>query len=161
MLKWLKKYWPLLALIAVWFVFECAMSWAAFCDHVNYPTNENATEENNCVFRGPAASIIRFFIHRWKRTFEKPDAYTALFTAFLALFTFTLWWSTNKLWSVTDKSLRHSEDTAQRQLRAYMSVEPKGIGTYRPSDRVIARVGFRNSRMIFAKNVSTFHQLRT
>lgn len=47
-------------------------------------------------------------------------AVTAIATALIAYFTFTLKRSTDNLWNVTNRSLRHAEGTAIRELRAYV-----------------------------------------
>jgi len=41
----------------------------------------------------------------------------------IAIFTGTLWWSTRKLWVSTRNTLKHAQETAERQLRAYVFVE--------------------------------------
>jgi hypothetical protein len=84
------------------------------------------------------------------------EAITAAFTIVLALSTIALWLSTRELWRVTDSTLRHSEDTARKQLRAYISAEPDGVIDFNPADQVVARVRFQNTGSVFAKNVRTF-----
>ncbi len=42
---------------------------------------------------------------------------------FIAAFTGTLWFSTHLMWKASTSQLRHSENTAQRQLRAYIGIE--------------------------------------
>lgn len=61
----------------------------------------------------------------WYDTFfdHMPDWFVALFTGVLVCVTVALVRSTNKLWEAGERQLRHSADTAQRQLRAYISVE--------------------------------------
>jgi hypothetical protein len=116
--------WRILIFAAIWLIFECAMSWAAFCHQANgYGGEHQTTEKYNCIFKGPVASSMSSFLRLWMHVFDKPDAYVALFTGVLAIGTLALWWSTRKLWRVTDKTLRHSEDTARRQLRAYVGLE--------------------------------------
>jgi hypothetical protein len=138
MLRRLRKHWrAILILAAIWIAFECLVSWAAFCDPAN---NQSAPykshEENSCIFNGPVASGARFFFRWWSHTFDESDSYVALFTALLVLSTVGLWWSTRELWRVTDSTLRHSELTAQRQLRAYVSVVVGG-GWYQDRARNI------------------------
>jgi hypothetical protein len=45
---------------------------------------------------------------------------SAIATIFIALFTLTLKRSTDNLWEITNNTLKHSEKTAERQLRAYV-----------------------------------------
>ena len=54
------------------------------------------------------------------------DRRIADYTLGLAFFTGVLALSTIGLWVVTDLTLRHSRDTAERELRAYISHEPNG-----------------------------------
>lgn len=55
------------------------------------------------------------------------ENHEALFTvasgAAVAAFTGTLWWSTRKLWTSSEALLKHGQDTAQRQLRAYLDFD--------------------------------------
>jgi hypothetical protein len=75
----------------------------------------------------------------------------------LDFFTGILAFSTIGLWIATQLTLRHNRETAERQLRAYVSVEPKGIRKLYPNkDAVLAHVGFHNTGSIFAKNVRIF-----
>ena len=52
---------------------------------------------------------------------------TAFATLAIALFTWTLWRSSEKMWTATQDALRHAEETAERQLRAYVHVARGGI----------------------------------
>ena len=54
---------------------------------------------------------------------ENGEAITAFFTVVLGLSTVALWLSTRALWQVTSATLEHSERTAIRELRAYVSVK--------------------------------------
>ncbi len=72
---------------------------------------------------------IGVFIH------NNGEAITAFFTVVLAFSTIGLWLSTRELWRVTDKTLKHSEDTARKQLRAYISAEPDGVIDFIPDDQ--------------------------
>jgi len=78
-----------------------------------------------------------------------------LFAYELVVVTAYLVWATIRLWKAGEDQLIHAQDTARRQLRAYVSVEPEGISSYNPPDRVVARVRFHNTGSIFAKDVST------
>src|SRR5262249_34955021 len=52
--------------------------------------------------------------------------------------------------AVTWGLVRSAERTARKQLRAYISIEPEGIGDYRPGNRVVPRVSFHNTGSVFA-----------
>ena len=63
--------------------------------------------------------------------YEYRDTATAVATIFIALFTARLWFSTHRLWTVTRDTLSHAEETAERQLRAYVFPrEPKISGLF-------------------------------
>ncbi len=75
--------------------------------HTAQPTQQARTEHN------PIKAA-------WETVF--PDS-ISLFTAALFLATIALWLSTRKLWLAGEKQLAHSEDTARRQLRAYLDFD--------------------------------------
>jgi hypothetical protein len=54
-------------------------------------------------------------------------AITTLATIAIAFFTWTLWRSNEKMWIATQQALRHAEETAERQLRAYVHISRAGI----------------------------------
>jgi hypothetical protein len=101
--------WNILALAAIWLFFECWISWAAFCEHREYTAAYQAKEEYGCVFRGPIASIARAFYRWWVHTFDRPDAYIALFTAILAWSTITLWLATKRSTNIAERALTELE----------------------------------------------------
>jgi hypothetical protein len=108
------------ALIAIWIVFECMISWSAFCHQAdNYGVHYQATKENRCVFRGPTITAVQNLGASWERIFDKPDAYVALFTAVLAVSTIALWQSNEKMWAVT----KIAADAADRSARASISLQ--------------------------------------
>src|SRR5207248_847691 len=74
-----------------------------------------------------------------------PEFWTALATIFIAAFTYTLKKSTDNLWAITSKTLRHAEDTARRQLRAYLSLTPKDVINWtNPPHRIGVKVDLKN-----------------
>jgi hypothetical protein len=100
--------WRTILFAALWLVFESVISWAAFCQHQNeYGGANQTTEGYECVFRGPVASVARWFARWWVHTFDKADSYIALFTFVLAVGTLALWWSTRRLWEVTRVAADH------------------------------------------------------
>jgi hypothetical protein len=80
----------------------------------------------------------------------------AVFTAVLAIFTARLWRSSEKLWTVTNRSLQHAEQTARKELRAYVSVEPLGISEYAGHNLLVGRFKVRNIGKIPARDVSIY-----
>jgi hypothetical protein len=146
MLIQLWKYkWRILLCLAAWLVFECWISWVAFCDQINdYRGYQRAAEENSCIFRGPLASIIRSFERWFQHTFDKPDAFVALFTLVLTVVTGALWWSTRNLWQATVDSAKRQEKDTEILQRAYVSAEPLGVEPMQDKNKVIAHVDYRN-----------------
>jgi hypothetical protein len=65
---------------------------------------------------------------------EDGEAITALFTLVVGLSTIALWHSTRALWQVTNATLDHSERTAVRELRAYVSVKEILMDDFRHPD---------------------------
>jgi hypothetical protein len=101
-----RKFGGGLLLLAILLVFECSISWFAFCNPVqNQRSAYQAAEENICVFRGPLFSLVRFIIEWWQRFFDNPDAYVALFTAVLSASTIALWFSTKRSASIAERAL--------------------------------------------------------
>jgi hypothetical protein len=114
-----KNRWSTLALLATWLVFECWISWAAFCNQTNeYGRGFQPPEENVCIFRGPLASLWRAFRGLWSHTFDHADAYVALFTAVLVVATLALWWSTRQLWKAGEVQLSIAARGAKAAERA-------------------------------------------
>jgi hypothetical protein len=110
-----------LLLLAVWIIFECWISWGAFCNQTqNYGGNYQPAEENNCVFRGPVASLTRFIVRWWQHTFDHPDAYVALFTAVLAVSTIYLWDATRAAAKGGDRAANIAEQALLKLQRAFV-----------------------------------------
>jgi hypothetical protein len=80
----------------------------------------------------------------------------AVFTVVLAGFTIALWFSTKQLWKVTDETLRHTESTAERELRAYIGVEPRGVKRLSGKDELLGHIAICNFGKIPAKKVSYY-----
>src|SRR5258708_5240545 len=120
---WQQK-WSVLSLLAIWLVFECSVSWMAFCDQAQgYGGSHPSPEGYECIFNGPVVSIGRYFVRIWRDIFDKADAYVALFTLVLAI-------STINLWSATKTAAERQEKDTRILQRAYLSVEPFGIRPY-------------------------------
>jgi len=71
---------------------------------------------------------------------EDGGAITAFFTLVVGFFTAALWLSTRALWQVTTDTLEHSERTAIRELRAYVSVDEILMEQFRGPDMVATTV---------------------
>jgi hypothetical protein len=65
---------------------------------------------------------------------------SAVATAFIAYFTFTLKRSTDNLWRITNDTLEHSEKTAERQLRAYVSANTADVAFAGTEIKVLLKV---------------------
>lgn len=68
-------------------------------------------------------------------------AISAISAVLIAGFTFTLWRATARLWEISRRELDHSEDTAERQLRAYILVKEGRLLT---EAGIGARLCFKN-----------------
>jgi len=84
------------------------------------------------------------------------DRRIARYTLWLACFTAVLAISTIGLWIATARTLRHSREMAERQLRAYVNVDPLGINPFSPGNFIVGHVAFHNTGQTWAKNVSMF-----
>jgi hypothetical protein len=84
------------------------------------------------------------------------DGIIAVFTVILAGSTIALWLSTHNLWKVTDDTLKHSEKTTQRELRAYIGIEPRGVKHLIGEDSLVGHIAIKNYGKIPAKNISMF-----
>jgi hypothetical protein len=54
------------------------------------------------------------------------------------------------------RQLQHLEETAKRQLRAYISVEPRGVRRFTGTNNLLGHIEIRNVGGIPAKNISMF-----
>jgi hypothetical protein len=72
---------------------------------------------------------------------EHNGAVAAISTIFVAFFTATLWRATTRLWQSSLRQSRHMEETAERELRAYVLVVRGGIA---PGNPPAARIILRN-----------------
>ena len=121
--------WRTLLLAVMWLTFEAVISWAAFCDYSqNQRAAYEAATEYGCIFRGPVSSLARLFAQWWVHTFDKADAYVALFTGFLFISTVGLWSSTRRLWKVTQASIKATERTTLAVEGAYVFAGIGGSG---------------------------------
>jgi hypothetical protein len=94
--------------------FETDFSGHIVCEH------NQTTEHEDCT----TYSLFPFLlIQVFKTLNDYGVAITALATIAIGIFTFTLKMSTDRLWEAGEKQRRLYEDTAERQLRAYVLVE--------------------------------------
>jgi hypothetical protein len=86
---------------------------------------------------------MAWFVHEYR------EEIIAAFTVILAIATWRLWLATRDL-------VREARNTAEKQLRAYVNVEPLGINPYSPGDFIVGHVAFHNTGQVWAKNVYSF-----
>jgi hypothetical protein len=136
--------------------FEAVISWAAFCQHqTEYSGADQTPESYECFFKGPVASVTRWFAEWWARTFGETEAYVALFTFVLAVGTLALWRSTHKLWIATRDTAKRQERDTEILQRAYIAVEPAGLREHRDrDDRIHPSIILRNVGHLPARQVS-------
>lgn len=87
---------------------------------------------------------------------ERNDTLLVAFTAILAGFTGALFLATVKLWKSTDKLVIGAEDTAKRQLRAYVSVEVENNSKVTVSQAYIRKAGASTAREIIFEVVLVY-----
>jgi hypothetical protein len=87
--------------------------------YCNYYYGDHTKNEYCAAYEG--VRLIGAIIQRYS------GAITAIATFAIALFTWTLWRSSEKMWIATQKALRHAEETAERQLRAYVHISRAAI----------------------------------
>src|SRR4051794_2471417 len=101
---------------ALWLAFECMISWLATCLPEHHRTTNYVGEKDHCtLFGGPVIGISRSAIvqvARFLHTYE--HELVAGFTIVLAFSTIGLWLATKHLWEITDETLNHAEQTAER-----------------------------------------------
>ena len=84
----------------------------------------------------------------------------AIATGFIAYFTLILKRATDKLWGASERQLAQFEGTAKKELRAYLSVAPRGINPYRgPTNRILGHVGIINHGHTPARDIVHFVHL--
>jgi hypothetical protein len=82
------------------------------------------------------------------------DNVLAFGTVCIAVFTYVLYRATNKLWDAGERQLAHFEQTARRQLRAYMSIVGGGITIN--GSVLSAGLRIKNTGQTPASNVTTY-----
>jgi hypothetical protein len=99
-----------------------------------------------------ALDAISFVGHT---AYDHPNEFViAVFTAVLAIATIKLWRATNSLWEAGERQLKHLEQTAERQLRAYVFVSSAKVDIHKDSNAAIeAIVVLRNFGSTPASNV--------
>jgi hypothetical protein len=130
MLIWLRTYWPVAILVLLMFaIMDGTLSSLLTC-HPAVSANPNGgadhqqAKEYCSALNGPILTTLRWIggiTHKYE------GLITAAFTIVLAVFTARLWFSTEKMSDSTKRLVEGAEDTAQRQLRAYIVAGPTGI----------------------------------
>ena len=95
--------WRVLVFVLIWLVFECTISWLAFC-HPNYEQSAYyQIHHEYCAFKGPLLGAISW---GWGRMVvilhERDKEIVAAFTIILAFSTIGLWLATNRLWKLAN-----------------------------------------------------------
>jgi hypothetical protein len=115
---------------------------------INVYTNKHANEESKCTDPKDWKEWVSF---AWCRSLEwiDPERIIAIWTVILGV-------ATAFLWSATKRLVKGAEDTARKQLRAYIGVEPGGIIRLQGSDLLLGHYIIRNVGGIPAKNIAMF-----
>jgi hypothetical protein len=110
---------------------------------INIYTAKHAGEESHCTKPKDWKEWGSFV---WCRSFEWIDAerIIAIWTVVLGFATCILGIATWRLWSATDRLVTGAEDTAERQLRAYVLVQPVTLYDFAEGRRLSADFTIRN-----------------
>lgn len=108
-----------LACVALWLIFESAISWFATCQPIYQGATDHGGNENNCtLFSGPVISIVYFggvqlfrFLHAYEHEL------VAGFTIVLAFSTIGLWLATDRLYKAGERQLNLIRKNAAEQAR--------------------------------------------
>lgn len=153
MLSLISKYrwWLILASATIFllmFRFELSVLPEAIADKCKEPAHGY---NNYC----PGYVVAGAFLDS-AAAFLKPysDALTAIAGLIVAIFTATLWTTTRQMWRASVEQLRHSEVTAERQLRAYVMIEKAHIENLQIGKTPKARIVIKNWGQTPAYNVT-------
>jgi hypothetical protein len=116
--------------------------------HYGYHSSQSQKKDNPASNKDDAHKSL------WERTWEDPVAF---FTLWLAIFTFVLAASTIGLWIATILTLRHSRETAERQLRAYVLPSGAEILNMVVGSTPLARVEIKNFGQTPAYDLTHIH----
>ena len=155
MLKWLKTYWPALAVSAAGLaVLDAMISSLLTChpitDQASGGTNHQETKEYCTALHGPILVSIRWIAHI---AHQYEGLITAAFTIVLAAFTARLWWSTDKLWIVATETAKAQSDETKIIQRAYLGTIPRKLHEMVDDETTIAYIAIINAGNLPARNV--------
>jgi hypothetical protein len=120
-------------------------------EHSQQTTNDDEKKDCPTFFAGSLLISQRGF--DWIKRDDNDKAVVGGFTIVLAISTIGLWLATNKLWRAGETQRDLAEDTAERQLRAYVSVEAGGSGRQRKGYRFDFRPIVTNNGLTPAEDV--------
>jgi hypothetical protein len=92
---------------------------------------------------------------------QNEPAIIALAAIAIALFTGSLWVATARLWRATDRLVKGAEDTAQRQLRAYVTGIPEFMFSFDEEHLPYVKFRVHNSGLTPAKDVRHRTEINT
>jgi hypothetical protein len=121
-------FWLSVALLFVGVAFLLLPPYASYCES-NYPNEDYCSAYSVAV---TLANIVD----------AHNGAFTALATIAIASFNWTLWQSTEKLWIAGEKQRKLAEETAERQLRAYVFIDGGSIQIRRTEKGRIFLTGY-------------------
>jgi hypothetical protein len=130
MLNRLKTYWPVAILVLLMLaVIDGTFSSLLTCrptvsSNSGGGADQQQAKEYCTAFSGPILITIKWLA---RITHKYEGLITAAFTIVLAVFTARLWFSTEKLSESTKRLVEGAEDTARRQLRAYIVIHGKNV----------------------------------
>lgn len=120
-------------------------------EHSQQAANDNHHHDCPTLIAGTRLNLQRGF--EWIKRDDNDKAVVAGFTIVLAISTIGLWLATIKLWRAGETQRNLAEDTAERQLRAYVSVEAGGNGRQRKGARFEFKPTIINNGLTPAEDV--------
>ena len=118
------------------------------------PISDSKTQEKEGSYHNGQTVLVRFIIREIARFIhENRDDIAAVSTIVIAIFTVILGVATWRLWLTTDNLVTGADETAQKQLRAYLL--PKG-GTISVNGMDHSVITFINNGQTPAYNVGTY-----
>src|SRR5437764_10063020 len=95
----------------------------------------------------------------WYRLEHVADWFVASFTGLLAYVTFRLVMSTNRLWKESERQYKLSEDTARRQLRAYVHPREASLVTFERGLPLYVMIPLFNTGQTPAHDLNAYFEL--
>jgi hypothetical protein len=150
--KNIKRFWPAIILaLALVLIVDGTISSLETCHPPNSASNSQNSDKDCTVLQGPLVSLI-IVIGDFVGDHDK--GIVAAFTVILALSTIGLWTASINLYKATIATAQAQSDDTRILERAYLSVKPLGIETFRTKDFVVGMIAIYNAGRLPAQKVT-------